>query len=56
MATTLYLRDRLGCKLTNGSPGSTQATDRLGRGVAAGDKDSLGVRQEVGDLDGYSGR
>jgi hypothetical protein len=44
MTTTLYQRDRLGCKLTNGTPGTSQATDRLGRSVAAGDKDSLGVR------------
>lgn len=43
MATTLYLRDRLACKLTNGTPGTTQATDRLGRAVVTGDKDSLGA-------------
>jgi hypothetical protein len=42
MPTTLFLRDRLGRKLTNGTPGTTQATDFLGVAVGSGTTDSNG--------------
>lgn len=42
MATTTKLQDYRGCWITNGTPGSTAATDDLGRSVAASDKDYLG--------------
>ncbi len=42
MATTTKLQDFLGRWLTNGTPGSTQATDAVGRSVVASDKDFLG--------------
>lgn len=42
MATTLFLRDRLGRKLTNGTPGTTQATDFLGAAVGSGTTDRMG--------------
>lgn len=35
MPTTQFLRDRLWRKLTNGTPGTTQATDQLGRAVGS---------------------
>lgn len=38
MPNTLYLRDFLLRKLTNPTPGSSNATDFLGRAVAVGDK------------------
>lgn len=42
MPTTLFLRDRLGRKLTNGTPGTTQATDYLGTAVGSGTVDRMG--------------
>lgn len=42
MATTTKLRDFLGRWLSNSNPGVTQATDSLGRAVAASDKDFIG--------------
>lgn len=42
MATTTYLADFLGRWLTNGTPGSTNATDSLGRAVTTGNKDWMG--------------
>lgn len=42
MATTTKLQDFLGRWLTNGTPGSTQATDHLGRAVVASNKDFAG--------------
>lgn len=42
MPTTLNMRDFLGRKLSNATPGSTNATDQLGRAVKVGDADSLG--------------
>lgn len=42
MATTTKLQDFLGRWLTNGNPGTTQASDHLGRNVAASDKDFIG--------------
>jgi len=42
MATTTKLQDFLGRWLTNGTPGTTQATDHLGRNVAASNKDFIG--------------
>jgi len=42
MPTTLYLRDYLGRKLSNATPGTTSATDSLGRAIKAGDADSMG--------------
>lgn len=42
MPTTLFLRDNLGRKLVNGTPGTTQATDGLGRSVASATTDALG--------------
>lgn len=42
MATTTKLKDFLGRWLTNGTPGTTQATDHLGRAVAASNKDFIG--------------
>src|SRR5262245_39706637 len=41
-ATTTRTKDYLGVLLVNATPGTSQATDRLGRGVIAGDKDFLG--------------
>lgn len=43
MPTTLFLRDRLWRKLTNGTPGTTQATDSLGRAVGSATTDSVGT-------------
>lgn len=43
MPTTLFLRDRLGRKLTNGTPGTTQATDFLGCAVGSGTVDRMGT-------------
>jgi hypothetical protein len=43
MPTTLFLRDRLGRKLTNGTPGTTQATDFIGVAVGSGTADRLGT-------------
>lgn len=42
MATTTLLKDFLGRWLTNGTPGTTNATDHLGRNVTVGDKDFIG--------------
>lgn len=42
MTTTTKLQDYLGRWLTNGTPGTTNATDQLGRNVTASDKDWLG--------------
>lgn len=42
MATTTFLADYLGRWLTNGTPGTTQATDSLGRAVVASNKDWMG--------------
>ncbi|UCZ58652.1 hypothetical protein [Mycolicibacterium phocaicum] len=42
MATTTKLQDFLGRWLGNATPGTTQATDFLGRAVQAGDKDFAG--------------
>lgn len=42
MATTTKLQDFLGRWLTNGTPGTTNATDHLGRNVIASDKDFAG--------------
>jgi hypothetical protein len=42
MATTTKLKDFLGRWLTNGTPGTTNATDHLGRNVAASNKDFIG--------------
>jgi hypothetical protein len=39
--TTTKLQDFLGRWLTNATPGTSQATDHLGRKVVAGDKDFL---------------
>ena len=42
MTTTTAKEDFLGCDLVNATPGTSQATDRLGRSVTAGSKDWLG--------------
>lgn len=42
MATTTKLQDYMGRWITNGTPGTTQATDSVGRSVAASDKDYMG--------------
>jgi|SRR6516162_2888748 hypothetical protein len=42
MTTTTKLADYLGRWLSNGTPGTTAATDDLGRQVVTGDKDFLG--------------
>lgn len=42
MATTLYLRDYLWRKLQNATPGTTAATDYVGRAVQASNLDSTG--------------
>ena len=42
MPTTLYYRNFLGKKLVNGTPGTTQATDAMGRSVASGTTDYMG--------------
>lgn len=42
MATTTKLQDFLGRWLTNGTPGTSDATDHLGRNVVASDKDFVG--------------
>lgn len=42
MVTTLKLRDFLSRSLTNATPGTSDATDHLGRAVVAGDLDSIG--------------
>ena len=40
--TTTRTKDYLGVPLVNPTPGTSQATDRLGRSVVATDKDYLG--------------
>jgi hypothetical protein len=42
MPTTTKLQDFLGRWLTNGTPGTTNATDHAGRAVVASNKDFLG--------------
>lgn len=42
MATTTKTKDYLGRPLTNATPGTSDATDYLGRDVKAGDLDYLG--------------
>lgn len=42
MTTTTKLQDYLGRWITNGTPGTTNATDSVGRSVTASDKDYLG--------------
>ncbi len=42
MVTTLNLRDYLGRSLSNATPGTTDATDHLGRDVVTGDLDFVG--------------
>lgn len=42
MATTTRTKDYIGRLLVNATPGTSQATDFLGRAVTAGDKDYLG--------------
>ena len=42
MVTTTKTKDFLARSLTNPTPGTSQATDFLGRSVVAGDKDFLG--------------
>ena len=42
MATTTRLQDYIGRWLGNATPGTSDATDHLGRGVTAGDKDFVG--------------
>jgi len=42
MATTTKLQDFLGRWLTNADPGTSNATDHLGRAVVASDKDFVG--------------
>ncbi len=42
MVTTLNLRDYLGRSLTNDTPGTSDATDHLGRDVVTGDLDFVG--------------
>jgi hypothetical protein len=42
MVTTLNLRDHLGRLLTNVTPGTSNATDQLGRAVVTGDLDFVG--------------
>lgn len=43
MPTTLFLRDRLWRKLSNATPGTTQATDYMGRAVGSATTDSMGT-------------
>ena len=40
--TTTSTKDYLGVLLVNATPGTSQATDRLGRSVIAGNKDFMG--------------
>ncbi len=42
MVTTLNLRDHLGRLLTNVTPGTSAATDHLGRDIVASDLDFVG--------------
>lgn len=42
MVTTLNLRDHLGRSLSNTTPGTSDATDHLGRDVVASDLDFVG--------------
>ena len=42
MTTTTYKQDYLGCRLSNATPGTSAATDRLGRSVGASNTDWLG--------------
>lgn len=42
MTTTLFLRDHLLRPLVNATPGTSDATDSLGRDVQAGDLDYIG--------------
>jgi len=42
LVTTTKTKDFLARLLTNPTPGTSQATDFLGRSVVAGDKDFLG--------------
>lgn len=43
MATTNDLGDQMGRALINATPGTSAATDYLGRAITAGDKDYRGV-------------
>jgi hypothetical protein len=49
MTTTTKLADYLGRWLVNATPGTTNATDDLGRNVTAGDKDFLGRGLTLGN-------
>ena len=40
--TTTSTKDYLGVALVNATPGTSQATDRLGRSVVSGNKDYMG--------------
>ena len=40
--TTTMTKDYMGVALVNATPGTSQATDRLGRSVVAGNKDFMG--------------
>lgn len=42
MTTTTYTKDFLGRRLVNATPGTSAATDFLGRSVVSGNKDYLG--------------
>jgi len=42
LVTTTKTKDYVGRLLTNPTPGTSQATDYLGRSVVAGDKDHMG--------------
>ncbi len=42
MVTTLNLRDHLGRLLSNATPGTTDATDHLGRDIVVSDLDFVG--------------
>jgi len=42
LVTTTMTKDYLGVPLVNATPGTSQATDRLGRSVIAGNKDFYG--------------
>jgi hypothetical protein len=42
MPTTTMTKDYLGRPLVNATPGTSQATDSMGRAVVAGNKDYLG--------------
>lgn len=42
MTTTTYTKDYIGRLLVNATPGTSDATDYLGRDVIAGNKDYMG--------------